>query len=84
LFFSPWRWPHEWPKHVAGYFVINLHSYTRVHLFVVLENCCIHLVNARDMWQTEHNGCYRLCVIPTVPDDFWFFYLPVCYLRHKP
>jgi len=20
FFLSPWRWPHEWPKHVRGYY----------------------------------------------------------------
>jgi hypothetical protein len=34
LFVAPCRWPHECPKHVGGYRVIKLHSYTQVHLLV--------------------------------------------------
>ena len=25
LFSSPWRWSHEWPKHVGDHYVIKLH-----------------------------------------------------------
>ena len=34
LFLPPWRWPHKLPKHVAGYCVINWHSYTKMYLLV--------------------------------------------------
>jgi hypothetical protein len=27
LFLSPWRWPYEWLEHVAGRYIIKLHSY---------------------------------------------------------
>ena len=26
LYSLPWRCPHEWPKHVGGYYVLKLHS----------------------------------------------------------
>jgi len=37
LFSSPWRWLHEWPKHVGGSYVIKLHSQIQVHLLVFLN-----------------------------------------------
>ena len=52
LFFPPWRWWHELPKHVAGYFVIELHSYIRVHFVLVLNNA-MHLINARTAESTK-------------------------------
>ena len=36
LFLPSWRWSQEWPKPVGGYYTINLHSYTQVHLLVLL------------------------------------------------
>jgi hypothetical protein len=47
-FLPPWRWPHEWPKHVGDYYVINLYLYTQVYFLVVLKNFML-LVNPRDM-----------------------------------
>jgi len=26
LFSPPWRWPHEWPKHVCDHYAIKLHD----------------------------------------------------------
>ena len=37
LFEPLWRWSHEWPKHVSGYYVINLQSYTQVYLLLLLQ-----------------------------------------------
>ena len=37
LFLHPWWWPHEWSKHVGGYYTINLHSYTQVHFWSLLK-----------------------------------------------
>jgi len=31
----PWRQPHIWAKHVAGHFILKLHSYIQMHLLVV-------------------------------------------------
>jgi len=54
LFLPPRRWPHKWPKHVNGSYVIKLLSYTEVYLMVLLK-ICIHLMNARNM---EHITLY--------------------------
>jgi hypothetical protein len=32
LSLPPRRWAQGWPKHVGGYYVIKLHSYTQVPL----------------------------------------------------
>ena len=37
LFSPPLRWSHDWPKHVAVYYVIKVHLYTQVHLLVCLK-----------------------------------------------
>jgi hypothetical protein len=44
LSLPPWRWPYDMPKHVAGYCVINWHSYSQVHLFVFFFKLCTLLL----------------------------------------
>jgi hypothetical protein len=36
MFIIPARWPHMWPKHVGGYFVIKLYQNIIVHLFALI------------------------------------------------
>jgi len=37
LFSLPWRWPHGWPKHVAGYYVKNcIHKLNCIGFFLIL------------------------------------------------
>jgi hypothetical protein len=37
-FSPPWRWPHEWSKHVDDYSVIKLQSQIRAHLLALFKN----------------------------------------------
>ena len=37
LLSPPGRWPHDWPKHVAVYYVIKFYLYTQVHLLACLK-----------------------------------------------
>jgi len=43
LFSSTWRWPHEWLKHVGGYYVIKLYSCNQVHLLVPVKSLYMFL-----------------------------------------
>ena len=43
LFSPPWRWPHEWPKHVDGCYVVKLCSYNQVHLLVPFKSLYMFL-----------------------------------------
>ena len=45
LILPPWRWPHKWPKHVGGYHIINLHSYTQVRLLLFFLNILFSVLN---------------------------------------
>jgi hypothetical protein len=47
LFLPPF-WPHEWLKHVGGYYVIKLYSYTQLN-FVDLFKHVIYLIKAQHM-----------------------------------
>ena len=51
LFFStPWRWPHEWSKHVGDYWLIKLSSCTPVHLLVFYNKNYSAVVGVGARW----------------------------------
>jgi len=52
---SPWRWPHEWPKHVGDYNTIKVHQSSLnafvgslihfMHLSYVTNNCIVNWIS---------------------------------------
>ena len=47
LFSPPWRWPHEWSKHVGGYW--HRITFITPNVFISPSVCSVLLTNARNM-----------------------------------
>ena len=62
LLLPPWRCPHDWPKHVAGHYVIRLHFIpSKVHLLVLLTFSSLMV-----RWYTNKFNIQQLYALPTL------------------
>jgi len=49
-------------KHVSGYYIINLHSYTQMHWLVFIKNFK-HLINAKEHGTKKYIGAPKYIIL---------------------